>query len=325
MDARHWSTRKGHVAQLAERPPNKREVGGSIPPVRNSPSEDPGIGEPNGFENRQSTRVGFRVRISNLPLMVHYATVLPNDEDVQPIWQSWRATGSYEQRNKLIVHYAPLVRHVATRMAVAQQVDEDDLVSTGTFGLIDAIDRFNPDLGNRFSTFAIPRIRGKILDELRVVDWAPRTVRANSQAVASARELLSQSLGRTPTNAEVATAVGVDGRNAVREAAHAHLASLDDPTYVKGSLGLVGASEGQLTIADTLVDDTQDTVGELEVAEIRDVLAERLNTRLDDRSQIVLALYYNEGLTLEQVGTVFGVTESRICQLHMQAMEQLRS
>lgn len=252
--------------------------------------------------------------------------VLPNDEDVLPIWHSWRATGNHEQRNKLIVHYAPLVRHVATRMAVAQQVDEDDLVSTGTFGLIDAIDRFNPDLGNRFSTFAIPRIRGKILDELRVVDWAPRTVRANSQAVASTRELLSQSLGRTPTNTEVADAIGGDGRNAVREAAHAHLASLDDPTYVNGSTGRMGAFEGQsLTIADTLVDDTQDTVGELEVAEIRDVLAERLNSRLDERSQIVLALYYNEGLTLEQVGVVFGVTESRICQIHMQAMEQLRN
>ena len=249
-----------------------------------------------------------------------------DEEDLRAIdqlWADYKASGSREARDRLIVHYSPLVKYVAGRVSVGlpQNIEQADLVSYGIFGLIDAIDKFDPARAIKFETYAIARIKGAIIDELRSIDWVPRSVRAKARAVEKAYAKLEAGLLRTPSDAEVATEMGISEQelhNVFNQISFVGLIALDEMLSVGGDRG------ESTTLGDTIPDKGEGPVAAFEVEEMKQILASAIN-RLGDREKIVLTLYYYEGLTLAEIGEVLGVTESRVCQIHTKAVLQLRS
>jgi RNA polymerase sigma factor FliA len=241
---------------------------------------------------------------------------------IQSLWADYKASGSRDARDKLIVHYSPLVKYVAGRVSVGlpQNIEQSDLVSYGIFGLIDAIDKFDIERAIKFETYAIARIKGAIIDELRSIDWVPRSVRAKARAVEKAYAALEANLLRTPTDAEVAAEMGIgesDLHTIFNQISFVGLVALDEM--------LSGGERGEsTTLGDTIPDKGEGPVAAFEVEEMKQILASAIN-RLGDREKVVLTLYYYEGLTLAEIGEVLGVTESRVCQIHTKAVLQLRS
>ena len=230
----------------------------------------------------------------------------PN-EDLDQIWAEYRATREAGLRNRLVLQYAPLVKYVAGRLRtrMPDSVDPDDLVSDGVLGLMDAIERFEPARGLSFQTFAVPRIRGAIIDGMRSMDFVPRSVRDKLRAVQRAQVLLEERLGRVPEDTEVAREIGIPVqqlRDLSRQANSNH-ASLDD-----------------FDLADELSSaaDHQVEQGDVNASLMRVV------DQLAERDQVIIALYYFEGLTLAEIGQVLGVTESRVSQVHRRATTTLR-
>jgi RNA polymerase sigma factor for flagellar operon FliA len=249
--------------------------------------------------------------------------VATEDDAVSRLWSEYKATGDPEARQQLIVLYSPLVKYVAGRVAVGlpQHVDSSDLVSYGIIGLIDAIDRFDMDRSVKFETYAIPRIRGAIIDELRAIDWVPRSVRAKARAVEQAFSSLEASLLRTPTDAEVAAEMGIsehDLQEILRQVSFVGVAALDE-VFVGG-----GDRGDRTTLGDTIADGTAGPVALFEDKEAKELLGQAI-AKLGERERTVLSLYYYENLTLAEIGEVLGVTESRICQIHTKAVLQLRA
>ena len=244
-------------------------------------------------------------------------------DDVLPqLWATFKATGSKDARDRLIVHYSPIVKYVAGRVSVGlpQNIEQNDLVSYGIFGLIDAIEKFDLDRKIKFETYAVARIKGAIIDELRSIDWVPRSVRAKARTIEKAYAKLEASLLRTPTDAEVAAEIGVsetDLQNMFNQISFVGLVALDEM--------LSGGDKGESsTLGETIPDKSDGPVAAYEVEEMKQILAGAIN-RLGEREKIVLTLYYYEGLTLAEIGQVLGVTESRVCQIHTKAVLQLRS
>jgi RNA polymerase sigma factor for flagellar operon FliA len=242
---------------------------------------------------------------------------------IDQLWADYKATGSREARDRLIVHYSPLVKYVAGRVSVGlpQNIEQADLVSYGIFGLIDAIDKFDPARAIKFETYAIARIKGAIIDELRSIDWVPRSVRAKARSVEKAYAKLEAALLRTPTDAEVAAEMGISEpelQAIFNQISFVGLIALDEMLSVGGERG------ESTTLGDTIPDKGEGPVAAFEVEEMKQILASAIN-RLGDREKIVLTLYYYEGLTLAEIGEVLGVTESRVCQIHTKAVLQLRS
>lgn len=237
------------------------------------------------------------------------------------LWDEYKATGSRDARDRLIVHYSPLVKYVAGRVSVGlpHNIEQADLVSYGIFGLIDAIDKFDTARGIKFETYAIARIKGAIIDELRSIDWVPRSVRAKARAVEKAYSKLENELHRTPTDAEVAAELGMTERelhNVFNQISFVGLVALDEM--------LSGGDRGEsTTLGDTIADKGDGPMAAFEVEEMKQLLADAIN-RMGEREKIVLTLYYYEGLTLAEIGEVLGVTESRVCQIHTKAVLQLR-
>jgi RNA polymerase sigma factor for flagellar operon FliA len=241
---------------------------------------------------------------------------------IQQLWQEYKATGARDARDRLIVHYSPLVKYVAGRVSVGlpQNIEQADLVSYGVFGLIDAIDKFDLERQIKFETYAIARIKGAIIDELRSIDWVPRSVRAKARSVEKAYATLEASLLRTPTDAEIAQEMGIsegDLQTIFNQISFVGLVALDEM--------LSGGERGEsTTLGDTIPDKGEGPVAAYEVEEMKQILAGAIS-RLGDREKLVLMLYYYEGLTLAEIGEVLGVTESRVCQIHTKAVIQLRS
>jgi RNA polymerase sigma factor for flagellar operon FliA len=235
-------------------------------------------------------------------------TSTDHDDTVLTVWADYQRTREPALRNRLVVQYSPLVKYVAGRMRsrLPQSVDQDDLVSDGVLGLMDAIERFDPGRGLSFQTFAVPRIRGAIIDGLRAMDFVPRSVRDKVRIVAQATAVLEERLGRPPEDTEVAREIGVpvqQVRDLTRQASSNH-ANLDD-----------------FELADELASAADESVEAGDVnASLRRVVGE-----LNERDQVVIALYYFEGLTLAEIGRVLGVTESRISQVHSRATASLRA
>lgn len=242
---------------------------------------------------------------------------------IAALWADYKATGAKELRDQLILRYSPLVKYVAGRVAVGlpHTIEQPDLVSYGMFGLIDAIDKFDTDRQIKFETYAITRIKGAMIDELRSIDWVPRSVRAKARSVEKAYAKLEASLLRTPTDAEVAAELGIGDaelQQLFTQISFVGIVALDE--VVSGS----GDRSETTTLADTLPEKGAGPVMAYEVEEMKQLLAGAIN-RLGDREKVVLSLYYYEGLTLAEIGTVLGVTESRVCQIHTKAVLQLRS
>ncbi len=239
------------------------------------------------------------------------------------LWRDFGAERTQDLRDRLVLHYAPLVKYVAGRLGsgLPPHVDASDLVQAGIFGLIDAIERFESERGWKFETYAVQRVRGAILDDLRAQDWVPRSVRSRARTVQATLGRLEATLHRTPTDAEVAVEAGLtpgELQQVYREMSMTSVIALDNLVPTSG--GAAG-----LSAADVLADvHAPDPVSILESADARRTLAEAIHS-LPERDRTVVTLYYFENLTLAEIGTVLGVTESRICQLHTRAVLRLRT
>jgi len=242
------------------------------------------------------------------------------------LWRSYKAEGDPRLREQLILHYSPLVKYVAGRVGVGlpANVEQADFVSSGVFGLIDAIEKFDPDRAIKFETYAISRIRGAIIDELRALDWIPRSVRQKARAVERAYATLELTLRRTPSDPEVAAEMGIaieDLHTIFSQLSLANVVALDELLNPGGE----GDGSGRVSLVDTLEDTAADNPVEVaESRELRRLLARAINT-LPEREKTVVSLYYYEGLTLAEIGQVLGVTESRVSQIHTKAVLQLRA
>ena len=248
---------------------------------------------------------------------------LDDPREIERLWQELKATGSTAIRDQLIVHYSPLVKYVAGRVAVGlpQNVDQGDLVSYGIFGLIDAIEKFDLERGFKFETYAISRIKGAIIDELRSIDWVPRSVRSKARSLEKAYGKLESELHRTPTDAELAAEMGMTDQQlqaTFGQISFIGLVALDE------MLGGERTGGDSMTLGDTIADRGDGPMAAYEVEEMRQILAQAIND-MPEREKIVLTLYYYEGLTLAEIGEVLGVTESRVCQIHTKSVIHLRA
>ncbi|MFO7300616.1 MAG: FliA/WhiG family RNA polymerase sigma factor [Actinomycetes bacterium] len=248
------------------------------------------------------------------------ATHEPEQTQIEALWVTFKETRDPGIRERLILHYSPLVKYVAGRVGAGlpRSVDQGDLASYGLFGLIDAIDRFEPDRGFKFETYAINRIRGAILDELRALDWVPRSVRARARRIETAVGELEHKMQRTPTEEEIAEFLEMpldELRDALAEIGRSGMAALDEflSSDSLTSMGDMIADPGGLSPEQAF-----------QAEETRRALVDAIN-RLPHRDRLVITLYYYEGMTLAEIGEVLGVTESRVCQIHAKTMMSLRN
>lgn len=240
-------------------------------------------------------------------------------EDVTKLWKKYVNNPTLELRNKLMVMYLPLVRFNADRIGakLPDEVDSDDLMSSGTFGLMDAIDSFDPCRGVKFETYCAPRIRGAILDELRAMDWVPRLVRSRAGKLGAAAHAMEAELGRSPTTGEVAARLGLAqaeiGRF-LRDASAVSLISLSRKHYETDS-------SRDVCEIDILEDcKSDDPHQHQQIREIRNLIA-----RLSRIEQLILLLYYYEDMTMKEIGRTLDLSESRVSQMHSAVISQLRT
>jgi len=244
-------------------------------------------------------------------------------EDTQALWLEFRRTNDKALRDRLILTYAPLVKYVAGRLGsgLPAHVDEGDLVSYGLLGLIGAIERYDPARDIKFETYAISRIKGAIIDELRALDWVPRSVRSRAREIERAIAELEAKLGTAPDDAQIPAKIGIsvdELEESLTDISRSSIAALDELWSVSG--------EGDsVSLMDT-IEDTQGVQPEtaLDETEMREALADAI-ARLPEREKLVVTLYYYEELTLREIGEVLGVTESRVSQLHTKAILRLKA
>jgi RNA polymerase sigma factor for flagellar operon FliA len=244
-------------------------------------------------------------------------------DDTQSLWLEYRRTGDQGIRDRLILTYAPLVKYVAGRLGsgLPAHVDEGDLVSYGLLGLMGAIERYEPDRDVKFETYAIARIKGAIIDELRAMDWVPRSVRSRAREIERAIAELEAKSGTAPTDEEIAKKVGItvaELEESLTDIARSSIAALDELWTVSGGDG------DQIALIDTIEDtDAPDPQHSLAHTEMKEAIADAI-ARLPEREKLVVTLYYYEELTLREIGEVLGVTESRVSQLHTKAILRLK-
>lgn len=238
-------------------------------------------------------------------------------------WERYKRYNDRQARDQIIERYAYLVKITAGRVVTSlpPTLDREDLVSAGVMGLIKAVDQFDPSRQVKFETYAIALIRGAILELLRSEDWVPRSVRDRVKNLERTYSALESRLGRPPTEEEIIEAMGLtieDYHQLLCDAGRTNLLSLDDLI-----LGSHDANE-KLHISDILSDTTSDPIAEVEQREMRRLLTAAVD-RLPERERLVIALYYYEGLTFREIGRVLEVSESRVYQLHTQAVLRLRN
>jgi RNA polymerase sigma factor for flagellar operon FliA len=246
-------------------------------------------------------------------------------EDTSSLWRDFRDDPKDKRtRDRLILTYAPLVKYVAGRLGsgLPAHVDEGDLVSYGLLGLIGAIERFDPSRDIKFETYAISRIKGAIIDELRSLDWVPRSVRSRAREIERAVAELEKKLMRAPTDEEISAKIGIsvdELDTSLTEISRSSIAALDELWTVNSSGG------DQVALIDT-IEDTEgpEPQSALAQTEQKEALADAIS-RLPEREKLVVTLYYYEELTLREIGEVLGVTESRVSQLHTKAILRLKA
>lgn len=238
-------------------------------------------------------------------------------------WARYRKYRTPELRRALLDKYVPLVRNVATRMAMGfpRSVELSDLISTGVIGLTEAFKNFDPDRGVKFETYAVPRIRGAILDELRALDWVPRSTRAKSREIEKAYTALENIHGRQPEKHELAAHMDItlkELHDALGDVSGTHILSLDEVIYREDD-------NRQVPRIETIIDhDTISVLGNIEKDELKSFLGIAIN-KLTKQEKLVIALYYYEELTLKEIGEVMSISESRVSQIHTRAVMKLRS
>jgi RNA polymerase sigma factor for flagellar operon FliA len=244
--------------------------------------------------------------------------------ELKDLWRRYKDDGDQGARERLVLAYAPLVKYVAGRMSsgLPAHVEEADLISYGLLGLISAIERFDPGREIRFETFAITRIKGSIIDELRSLDWVPRSVRAKAREIERANAKLEHQLHRAPNDREMADALEMsvdEFQESLVKISNSSVVALDELWTVSD------ASGDTVSLLDTIQDPAAvDPSQEMDLTDMRDRLADAI-ARLPEREKLVVALYYYENLTLREIGEVLGVTESRVSQLHTKAVLRLKS
>jgi RNA polymerase sigma factor for flagellar operon FliA len=243
--------------------------------------------------------------------------------ELKDLWRRYKKDGDDRARERLVVAYSPLVKYVSGRMAsgLPAHVEEADLISYGLGGLISAIQRFELEREIKFETYAITRIKGAIIDELRSLDWVPRSVRARARAIERANTKLEHKLQRAPTDEEMAKELEMtvgDFQDALLQISNSTVAALDELWTVSDSSG------DSVSLLDTLHDPgAPDPAAVMDATDLKDRIADAI-ARLPEREKLVVALYYYENLTLREIGEVLGVTESRVSQLHTKAVLRLR-
>jgi RNA polymerase sigma factor for flagellar operon FliA len=246
--------------------------------------------------------------------------------ELKDLWRRYKEDNDERARERLVVAYSPLVKFIAGRMAsgLPSHVEEADLISYGLIGLIGAIERFDPEREIKFETFAVARVKGAIIDELRSLDWVPRSVRARARDVEKAHAKLEGELQRAPTDEEMAAKLEMtveEFQESLLSIANSSVLALDDLWTFADPEG----GGGQISVLDTLQDPGAiDPEAEAQTSELKDRLADSIES-LPERERLVIALYYYENLTLREIGEVLGVTESRVSQLHTKAVLALRS
>ena len=244
--------------------------------------------------------------------------------ELRDLWKRYKEEEDPRARERLVLAYSPLVKYVAGRMSsgLPSHVEEADLISYGLIGLIAAIERFEPEREIRFETFAITRIKGSIIDELRSLDWVPRSVRAKAREIERANSKLEHQLQRAPTDQEMADALETtvdEFQESLVRISNSSVVALDELWTVSD------ASGDQVSLLDTIQDPgAVDPAQEMDITDMKDRLADAI-ARLPEREKLVVALYYYENLTLREIGEVLGVTESRVSQLHTKAVLRLKS
>jgi RNA polymerase sigma factor for flagellar operon FliA len=248
----------------------------------------------------------------------------PRSSDLIALWAAYKDHDDQDARERLILNFSPLVKYVAGRLSanLPPTGENADLISYGIFGLIDAIEKFDPGRGIKFETYAIARIKGAIIDELRAMDWVPRSVRAHAREIERAYITLENRLKRVPKDTEVAEEMGISPKelqDIFTKLSYTSVVSFEE-LWSSG-----GERDERTSLIGTIQDETaEDPVREFESGEIKGILAGAIE-RLPEREKIVIALYYYEGLTLKEIGEVLGVTESRVSQLHTKSVLRLRA
>ncbi|MCK4223847.1 MAG: FliA/WhiG family RNA polymerase sigma factor [candidate division Zixibacteria bacterium] len=241
---------------------------------------------------------------------------------VQRDWVLFKKDNDPQVRQKLLEEYLPLVRNVAGRMAMGfpKSVELSDLINTGVIGLIEALSNFDPSRGVKFETYAVPRIRGAILDELRSLDWVPRSTRAKSREIEKATSKLQNQLGRRPSDRELAKSLKFSSEelfSALDDVSSTTMLSLDELIYKE-------EDNRQVPRVETLQDlGGESVLGDLEKEELKAYLVEAIS-HLSEQERLVVALYYYEELTLKEIGEVMQISESRVSQIHTKAVLKLR-
>lgn len=264
---------------------------------------------------RREAELVERVPVVAAPVPVAVAAPEVDDRPaVERLWDAYLAEPTRPVRDRLLVHYTPLVRAVAHRTAAGlpSYVDVADLIQSGVFGLIDAVERFDPARCPRFESYAAQRIRGAILDELRAQDWVPRTIRGRARELERAQERLETRLRRGATSRELAGELGVAPRDLRGLTQHAQLVSVEALDESSGGL------------SDMLADDSApDPMAVIQARETSRQLSMAV-AQLGERDRLVVQMYYLENRTLTEIGRRLGVTESRVCQLHSRLVGRLR-
>lgn len=244
------------------------------------------------------------------------------DPETTMEWIRYQKYGSDETRACLLRKYLPLVRNVAGRMAIGfpRSVELSDLINTGVIGLVEAFGNYDPARGVKFETYAVPRIRGAILDELRALDWVPRSTRAKSREIDKATTLLENTQGCKPSSADLAKKIGCTVEEllaAQGDVSHSNLLSLDETLFKEDDNHQVPRIE---TVSDV---EGSTALTDLEKNELRAFLVTAID-RLTEQEKLVIALYYFEELTLKEIGEVMSISESRVSQIHTKAVMKLR-
>jgi RNA polymerase sigma factor for flagellar operon FliA len=254
-----------------------------------------------------------------IPMQANYAEV--SEEQLQP--QDWPEKIDAVSQERLVLQYAPLIKYIATRMALRlpPHISLDDLISSGTIGLLDAIKKFDPHKNISFKTYAEFRIKGAILDELRALDWIPRSIRKKSNQLEKAYTKLQKELGRPAEPEEMAECLGISIEEYYHLLDETKGISLLDIDAVRKNLPSLGEDELYEFLQD---ESARDPFISVHFAELREILMKSLEC-LPDKGKLLISLYYYEELTMKEIGEIMGYTESRISQMHTQAILHLCS